>query len=194
MSEAVDRVLKSQRGLLNDLVSGLGQQMFFWGRDVLAQGNLLLEHGFERRASAGLQGTSCYRLPWCDGVLELHGACAGWYPREAARPGFLFVRADRRCYAVSGHEPVIPGRYDRRRLRAHDPGSLATAGRVFSAWLAGYERWLEAEYGAAHRRACFEMYRKLPGIRPWLPPEAACRWFAAFGAEDAGLTRARHWK
>ena len=54
----------SQRGLLNDFTRALGQQMFYWGRDVLTGRNLLLEAGFEKRVSMGLQGTSCYRLPW----------------------------------------------------------------------------------------------------------------------------------
>jgi hypothetical protein len=100
------------RGHLNDLTTGLGQQMFFWGRDVLTRGNLLLKHGFEKRRSKGLQGTSCYSKPWEDGVIELHGACAGWYPYESGQCGFLFIRNAKRCYIHHRSKPVIPGEYD----------------------------------------------------------------------------------
>lgn len=134
----------SQRGLLNDFTRALGQQMFYWGRDVLTGRNLLLEAGFEKRVSMGLQGTSCYRLPWRGGFIELHGACAGWYApldgREA--PGFLFIRTDRRCYAHDETLAVVPGRYDYATLRSSSLAEVMEGARFFARWLTGYEQWV----------------------------------------------------
>lgn len=65
--------------------------MYFWGRDVLHEGHLLLRYGFEKRPSTGLQGTSCYSKAWQKGMIELHGACAGWYPDSTGQEGFLFI-------------------------------------------------------------------------------------------------------
>ena len=67
-----------------------GSPVFFWGRDVVhPDGNLLVRQGFSKSPSAGLQGTSCYGLDWQGGRIELHGACAGWYPRDGGE-GFNF--------------------------------------------------------------------------------------------------------
>ncbi|HYF36735.1 MAG TPA: hypothetical protein VD994_15680 [Prosthecobacter sp.] len=62
MSSVADIPFSRQRVLLGDFTKALRQQMFFWGRDVMAQGKLLLQYGFQKFASPGLQGTSCYRL------------------------------------------------------------------------------------------------------------------------------------
>ena len=63
-----------------DLAEGIQQQMYFWGQDVIRpEGNFLVEQGFVRSPSEGAKGTSCYRLPWQNGHIELYGACAGWY-------------------------------------------------------------------------------------------------------------------
>jgi hypothetical protein len=182
----------SQRGLLNDFTRALGQQMFYWGRDVLTGGNLLLAAGFEKRPSPGLQGTSCYRLPWRSGFIELHGACAGWYPADAAAPGFLFVRADRRCYAHRLRDAAVPGRYDYPSLRASGralPEVMAGA-RCFAAWLHGYEVWVERQRGAEYRKQCREMLGKLEAGRVWLPPGAAQAWLRGFAKGAPGLPRA----
>lgn len=182
------------RGLLNDFTRGLGQQMFFWGRDVLEDGNLLLCHGFEKARSRGLQGTSCYRKHWNDGRLELHGACAGWYPLSRSESGFLFIRADRRCYVHGEPEPVIPGRYDYSRLDSQDLDRVMPAARTFAAWLLEYESWIATRGRPAHRTDCFRLFSRLPASRPWLRPSAAMRWFAAFAEDDPSLTRSRCWQ
>jgi hypothetical protein len=184
----------SQRGLLNDFTRALSQQMFYWGRDVLTGGNLLLAHGFEKRPSPGLQGTSCYRLPWREGFLELHGACAGWYPAEAGPEarGFLFVRAERRCYAHQLQEAVVPGSYDHRVLRPSG-GALAEVmqgARHFASWLHGYESWVERTQGADHRRQCREMLSKLEAGRVWLAPGPALVWLRGFAQGRPDLPRA----
>lgn len=183
----------SQRGLLNDFTRALGQQMFYWGRDVLTGRNLLLEAGFEKRVSIGLQGTSCYRLPWRGGFIELHGACAGWYaPADGGEaPGFLFIRTDRRCYAHDETLAVVPGRYDYATLRSSSLAEVMEGARFFARWLTGYEQWVVQRRGAAYRQECQQLFAKLEASREWLEPEKGRQWLRAFGEGEVGLGRAR---
>ncbi|MDI1312474.1 hypothetical protein [Prosthecobacter sp.] len=184
--------IANQRGLLNDVHRGLGQQMFFWGRDVMTSGNLLIDHGFERQPSPGHQGTSCYRKAWRGGLIELHGHCAGWYPQEASEaPGFMFVRTRRCSYAHEQNQPVDPGCYETHQSKL----SLQTqmdAARHFTAWLTEYEEWIIQQAGLTHRNECFAMFRKLADSKPWLPPQQALNWWQRFAANDARLVRARN--
>lgn len=184
------------RGHLNDLTAALGQQMFFWGRDVLArEGNLLVKFGFSRTESPGLKGTSCYRKAWREGYIELHGACAGWYPTDpTSAPGFLFIRTDRRCYAHHETAAVIPGRYDHEKLSSGNLQTLSQSARVFAAWLADYERWVLSVMGYEYREQCFEMYSKLPRSSVWLRPSWALRWLQLCAEGDTSLPRARQWR
>lgn len=184
----------SERGLLNDVHQGLGQQMFFWGRDVLNAGNLLRAHGFDRRPSPGHQGTSCYCRDWCGGVIELHGHCAGWYPAKPGEiPGFLFVRTHRRSYAHHQPVPVIPGCYASHREGLSTGVHLAAA-RHFSAWLTEYEGWIIARMGTDYRDACHAMFGKLSTSRPWLSPSVALKWWHELSISAPSHARARHFK
>ena len=62
-------------GLFRDLAGGFKQQMFFWGLDVANPGgNLLVRQGFRREQSAGLKGTSHYKLPWQGGLVLSAGS------------------------------------------------------------------------------------------------------------------------
>lgn len=181
----------SRYGLLNDLKRGLGQQMFFWGRDVMTAGNLLIKHGFEKLPSPGHQGTSCYRKVWQNGLIELHGHCAGWYPQVASStPGFLFVRRMRNCYAHDLPVPVIPGDYATHQSK-HDSARLLHAGQHFCTWLDEYESWVQEKMGAEYRDACHAMFSKLPASRPWLRPPDAQRWWQGFVHHPDTLSRAR---
>lgn len=184
---------RPSRGHLNDLTLGLGQQMFFWGRDVVNGSNLLRRHGFEKRPSPGLQGTSCYCKAWRQGTIELHGACAGWYPQHSGDCGFLFIRSDKRCYAHHCTEAVIPGRYVYASLTSGNQASLAGAGRRFVEWLVHYEAWVLREMGADYRCQCHEMFSRLPASRPWLRPGLALQWLRGFAQGDPDLPRAREW-
>ncbi len=196
-SEPTDLVprppLRTTRGHLNDLTVGLGQQMFFWGRDVLKGDNLLLRYGFEKRPSAGLQGTSCYCKPWRHGIIELHGACAGWYPSQLGDHGFLFIRSDKRCYTHQETQPAIPGRYDYTKLTSGNLTRLTESSRVFIEWLVHYEAWVQNQLGFDYRQGCFEMFAHLPTSRPWLPPTTALNWLRLFSQPDSPLPRAREW-
>lgn len=183
--------LSRQRVLLADFAAALRQQMFFWGRDVMSGGNLLLKHGFEKRESPGLKGTSCYRLPHEDGVIELHGACAGWYPQAgSARPGFLFVRTRGRISTHSLNEPVVPGRYQAEALQNHTADAMAAA-RLFAGWLADYEAWVRRQMGAGYRVECRQMLASLPKGQTWLPAPEAERWLRLLAARGPSAPRAR---
>lgn len=180
-----------QRVLLADFAAGLRQQMFFWGRDVKSGGNLLLRRGFAKHDSAGLKGTSCYQLRHEDGLIELHGACAGWYPEAGSeRPGFLFVRTSGRCTTHRLHEPVVPGTYPAEALQNHTADALA-ASRLFAGWLVDYEAWVKRRMGAGYRKECRHMLSRLPAGEVWLPPEAAERWLRLFAVQGAAAPRAR---
>lgn len=181
------------RGHLNDFTQALGQQMFFWGRDVLYGSNLLLKYGFEKLPSAGLQGTSCYRKPWLKGFIELHGACAGFYDSSLSCPGFLFIRSDKRCYTHHLQSPVVPGRYDYECLKSGDVKELLEAGRKFAAWLVDYEQWVIHFCCDQHRQECFRMFNRLPTSRPWLSPDLALQWLCLFAEGSPTLERARVW-
>jgi len=186
-----DVPLSRQRVLLTDFAAALRQQMFFWGRDVMCGGNLLLRHGFEKLPSPGLKGTSCYRAVHEDGVIELHGACAGWYPQAgSARPGFLFVRKRGRISTHRLHEPVVPGRYQSDALQNHTADAMAAA-RLFAEWLADYEAWVRQQMGPGYRVECRQMLASLPKGQTWLPTPEAERWLRLLAAQGPGAPRAQ---
>jgi len=176
-------------GLLRDLTAGLRQQMVFWGRDVVhPAGNLLLAQGFSKAQSAGLQGTSCYGLPWQGGRIELHGACAGWY---AADGGFVFIRPHGKCFLWRGGDSPVPGEWPALMLEASDVHQLAARCRPFLEWWLHSERWIVETHGASYRDACHLHVKRLPKGRPWLPPAAAVKWVAAFLDDPAATPRAK---
>lgn len=181
----------SHAGLLNDVHRGLGQQMYFWGMDVMSAGNLLKAYGFERRPSPGHTGTSCYRLPWGGGLIELHGHCAGWYPSAPEQaPGYLFVRNHRSGYAHQQCQPVVPGTWRTHQTKRHTD-ELLQASCHFVRWLVEYEAWVLDHAGADYRNRCHRQFLELPKSRPWLPPGLALRWWQCLAANDRALTRAR---
>lgn len=101
--------------LFRDLAAGLNQQMFFWGKDaILPEGNFFVTTGFTKRPSPGIQGTSCYRLPWQGGAIELHGSHAGWLGTDG---GFFFIRPLARCVRWLSPTPPVPGQWPRNTTR-----------------------------------------------------------------------------
>jgi hypothetical protein len=190
MQSVPDVPLSRQRVLLRDFSSALRQQMFFWGRDVLTGGNLLLHHGFAKRESPGLKGTSCYFKKHEDGLIELHGACAGWYPDlGSVRPGLLYVRARGRCTTHRLHEPVAPGHYE-PAAQENRTVEILEAAKLFAAWLADYEAWVMKQQGASYREGCRRMLMRLPKGQPWLPAPEAERWLRKFSMLGATTPRA----
>lgn len=183
--------LSRKRVLLADFAAALSQQMYYWGRDVLSGGNLLLKRGFEKLPSPGLKGTSCYRIRHEEGLIELHGACAGWYPgTDGGRPGLLFVRKQRRCAAHHLHEPVVPGSYPAESL-SHDTADVLAASQFFAGWMLDYEEWVLRRMGRTYRPECRRMLASLPRGEAWLPDSEARRWMRLFQVEGARAPRAR---
>lgn len=172
-----------------DLAAGFDQQMYFWGRDAAHHaGNLFVRSGFQKRGSTGLQGTSCYSLPWQDGIIELHGSHAGWI---GAGGGFLFVRPLKRCVRWLDAVPPVPGDWPKEKFTTTDPAALHSLAIPFLNWWLAHEKTVSQLVGADFRDACHRQYRKLPKTRPWLPPAIATRWITTFRDAPESLTRAR---
>lgn len=159
---------------LSDAARGLAQQMVFWGHDVRhPSGNLLLRFGLRRSPSPGLTGTSCYSMPWEDGLIELHGAVASWTTHEAG-VGILFCRDKCRVGLWNGPRPPVPGQ-ENGAAGAVDERWLAF--QPFLRWLIAYEQWILETLGTEWRAACWRALKRLPKGKPWLPPTLALEWW-----------------
>lgn len=159
---------------LSDVARGLAQQMVLWGHDVRhADGNALVRFGLVRRPSTGLTGTSCYAMPWENGLIELHGAVASW-TAPAGEVGCIFSRDFCRIDLWDAARPPIPGR---------ENGCAGTAEERWNAslpllrWLVEYETWAYAALGDAWRTGTWRALKRLPKAKPWIPPHLALRWW-----------------
>ncbi len=174
---------------MRDATAGLRQEMFFLGMDVVhPSGNLLVRGGFERSPSNGLQGTSCYGLPWQGGRIELHGACAGWYPDDGST-GFVYIRPLGRCLPWVHGKPPVPGEWSVGIGRSPSPSALWETGLPFFSWWLSWEQQILRLGGRDYRTSCYRTFKKLPKSKAWLPPEAAIDWLGRFLADPAGLAR-----
>jgi hypothetical protein len=179
-------------GLLRDLAVGMKQQMFYLGRDVVhSRGNLLVKQGFEKTRSAGLQGTSCYGIDWQNGRIELHGACAGWYPKNG-RNGFIYIRPLGKCFTWLENQAPVAGYWPAESLATMDPASHSSACYPFIDWWIHYERWIEKSLGSASRIDSYRQHKRLPKSKSWLAPMLAICWLEKFRTNPAGLERANH--
>ena len=175
------------RALLSDCTACLLQNMFFWGRDVIyEEGNLLCEYGFERSPSLGLQGTSCYRRAMLGGYIELHGACAGWYPCDS-QDGFVFIRPRNRVYRYQATNAPVPGSWIDSDLVRGDPEQIHGAARPFLRWWLEYEEWIVGRTDCNYRNECYRAYRSLPATLRHLQPEKIQQWLKKY-LEDPSMT------
>ena len=180
-------------GLLNDFTAALGQQLYFWGCDVIhPQGNLLCEYGLERRKKDGVKGTSCYRTKYQDDIIELHGLCVGRYSPN--KISFLYTRKYRRCWVYEDSEPPLPGHYDKKLIKRNAVHQIEMASRRFLEWWLEYESWIAATTNPAYRRMCYRSYRKLPKAKSWLQPNDALSWLQDYMDSPTTLKRAKRWK
>lgn len=160
--------------LLGDAACGLAQQMVLWGHDVRhPAGNSLARYGMKRSPSPGLSGTSCYSMPWENGLIELHGAVASWTP-DFPGIGCLFSRDRSRIELWNEEHPPVPGR-DRGCCGALDDRWAAFL--PFLRWLIRYEQWITRTHGSEWRDECWRALKRLPKGKPWLPPGLALRWW-----------------
>lgn len=127
----------------------LHQQCWLWGQDIKrGEGNLLLRRGFTRlRPPEGTHGSSQYSLSLEDGTQIRLWGFGLFFGGEAG----IFVnrfdftpRKARLAQCWQGIEEMT----DLPRACLDD--SLPTALR----WIGGYEAWVLASLGVAHRRAC----------------------------------------
>lgn len=151
-------------------------------------GNLLGAAGFAKRVSEGLQGTSCYRMGWREGIIELHGACAGWYRKEE---GFVFIRPMHRCVGWNSPEPPVPGDWDAGKMITLDVDSLRQRMEPFLDWWISYEDEVTDRFGSGYRERCHREFHKAPSSKPWLRPADALRWIKTFRHDPVSLVRAR---
>jgi hypothetical protein len=160
--------------VLSDCARGLAQQMVLWGHDVRhPDGNALVRYGLERRASTGLTGTSCYSMPWENGVVELHGAVASW-TAAAGKTGCVFCRDRGRIDLWEAERPPVPGREN------GVSGTVADRWKAFQPllrWLIDYETWVFETLGETWRQNAWRALKKLPKGKVWIPPHLALRWW-----------------
>lgn len=163
--------------------------MFFWGKDAVhPEGNLLERTGFAKRPSLGLQGTSCYRLPWEKGAIELHGSFAGWIGQEG---GGFFIRPLGRCVRWLDSAPPIPGQWPSESYASRADEALQSAvGPLLDWWLA-HDAHVAQLVGPQHRENCYRHYQNLPGTRAWLCPELGRAWVTRWRDHSQDLPRAR---
>lgn len=177
--------------LLRDLASGFTQQMFFWGMDAAAPaGNLFQKSGFKKSPSRGLQGTSCYSLPWKGGQIFLHGACVGWLP-ENGDPGLVYIRPAEKCFLWLAQEPPIPGTWPEENLCPVDLANDFDTLTPFLSWWLSHEAWISAEMGDTYRAKCHRKYKSLPKSKPWLTPDNAIAWIKLLLEDPASTPRAK---
>ena len=180
-------------GFLNDLSNALGQQLFFWGCDVVhSRGNLLCEFGLERYKPEGIKGSSCYRTTYKQDIIELHGLCVGRYSKH--RPSFFYTRQYRRCWVYDTCTPPLPGKYNEERINKKNINAIETASRCFLEWWLEYETWIAKTTNPDYRQKCYQSFRKLPKSKPWLPPRDALSWLRMYRNEPNTVPRAKMWK
>lgn len=186
------RNLKSEPTLnmaIRDLADGMRQQMFFWGRDAIhPDGNLFIHSGFKKRASTGLQGTSCYSLEWQGGVIELHGSHAGWIGQGG---GFIFIRPLGRCVRWTSASLPVPGNWQADQYDTRADSILHELAIPFLNWWLAHEARVTEIAGPDFRTACFRQFKKLPKTRPWLAPHDATRWVTQLRDHPESVPRAR---
>lgn len=191
MTAALRNAHEINPAIRRDLENALRQQMFFWGMDVsFRSGNLFLERGFVRSPSPGLQGTSCYSLPWRDGSVELHGGCAGWYAAGGGS-GVIYIRSAEKCFRWHGSAIPVPGNWEAGSLSPLDLGESMGSVIPFLEWWLDFEKFVRDRADNAYRRRCFKKYKSLPKSKPWLKPDAGLAWLESLRANPATTSRAK---
>lgn len=148
----------------------LHQQCWLWGRDVVRpQGNLLLEHGFQRHRALG-SGGSRYELTIKDMRISLWGFGMHVATRNA---GVLLARGERHPLVTpagwTAHGVHTPGDLP-TRIKPRDVESVRLVARVVPwtcRWIASFEHWVIEHVGLSHRLWAIRGWE-----RPVVPVEA----------------------
>ncbi len=164
------------------------QQLWCFGRDIHASGNLLLAYGMERlRPPRCVPGKSQYFLRrddqsavvlWGFGALiQVQGMGAMLLRRYTFFPRY---RAEITLPYLAWSADALPP-FDAPRtedVRRHTYWLL----RELIDWLQEYEVWLLNKAGLAHRAACLHDWHRKPACRPQEIPQAWARLSAALDA------------
>lgn len=177
--------------LLKDCAKGFYQQMFFLGKDVIhPEGNYLQKFGFEKSPSKGLKGTSCYTAGWGGGIVELYGACAGYYGTDSR---VVFLRERCRFYHWLPPERLVAGVWTADDVQASSANVMFDAVRPLLNWWLEYEVWIEQQLGVDHRKRCYAAWKKLKSAKPWLEPEKVAGWLQYFLDESSQAIRPKQY-
>lgn len=180
-------------GFIKDISNALGQQLFFWGCDVVhSRGNLLCEFGLHRYKHKGITGSSCYRTTYKNDIIELHGLCVGRYSEQL--PSFFYTRKYRRCWVYEASTPPLPGQYEDELINKNEINKIEAASRSFLDWWLKYESWIEKNTAPDYRRKCYQSFRKLPKSKTWLLPQDALSWLRMYMDSPTTVPRAKVWK
>ena len=183
---------KNSIGLLNDLSNALGQQLFFWGRDVMyPEGNLLCEFGLERYKPKDITGSSCYRTIYHDDIIELHSLCVGRYSQS--KPSLFYTRQYRKLWVYDDEKPPLPGHYNEGLLNKKDLDKIEIASRSFLEWWLEYESWIDSTIGQDYRYKCYRAYRSLSKSKTWLQPRDGLAWLTCYMDSPKTVPRAKNW-
>jgi hypothetical protein len=145
----------------------LNQQCWVWGQDIRRpEGNLLLEHGFERlRPTAGESGSSQYTL---------QGSGASCAPFQVRLWGFgmyfgveqgIFINRFEFVPRVAELADLWQAQQMTQLARAKELSLLPLALR----WIACYEQWVFDTQGACYRSACLHTWAATVGEPDELP-------------------------
>ena len=180
-------------GLLNDFSKALGQQLFFWGYDVLySRGNLLCEFGLNKYKREEASGSSCYTTTFNGDIIELHSLCVGRYSKS--KPSLLFTRKHRQCWVYDDNAPPVPGHYDPSLINKSSIEIIDAATRSFLEWWLEYESWISKVTPTEYRINCYHAYKRFTKSKSWLPPQDGLAWLQRYMHDPSTLSRAKHWK
>ena len=170
----------------------LHQQCWAWGRDVRhAEGNLLLEYGFEKfRPPDEVEGSTAYRLDLSGDAVSLRSLTLwgfGLYYASAERAGGIFLNRFKFTPMLSDTVKLDLPLWKMEQLPASRvPNDLTLQDRALGllaeacALIEAYERWVRAVVGAQYRHRClaeFEHTKFTPeqAIDEWHAMGQACR-------------------
>ncbi|MCT4641240.1 MAG: hypothetical protein N4A33_03015 [Bacteriovoracaceae bacterium] len=180
-------------GLINDFKNALGQQLYYWGRDVAyPKHNLLCEFGLKKYESNGKGSKTCYKMKFNNDIIELHQLCIGLYCAD--KTSFIFTRQYRRCWNYNDSKPPLPGYYNKKLISTTPIDQLEISCRKFAQWLFEYEIWISKNTPPSYREDCFKSYKRIPKSKLWLPPSIALEWLKIFKDSPRTLERSKEWK
>jgi hypothetical protein len=158
----------------------LHQQCWLWGQDIKrAEGNLLLQHGFQRlRPAPGQSGSSQYTLQLGD---TLHVRLWG-FGMYFGRDQGLFMNRFEFIPRIAELSDLWQAQKMTHLPRASDLSLLPIALR----WIADYEQWVLTTRGSSYRSACFQNWKAAVGTPHRLPT----LWQQLAEAVETALTAA----